>query len=77
MWRPERRAFWEDAALPALVLGPVACFHGLVLRIFSACLARRSLLQPFVSIGKTCDPSFCFSIFGGGGRPRAGVMALM
>ena len=44
---PCTKAFWLLAALPASVRGPVLFSHGFHCLMRSACLARRSGVQPF------------------------------
>ena len=47
---PPVQALRDEAALPAALRGPVLCSQGLHCRISSACLARRSGVQPFAML---------------------------
>jgi len=44
---PPRQALRDTRALPSVVLGPVDRPQGFQVRISTACLARRSGVQPF------------------------------
>lgn len=60
---PCLKAFREERALPAFVLGPVDFSHGFNWRMRSACALRRSGGQPFVCFVGSVFEGMYFSFF--------------